>query len=105
MDQNSIIKSYKRVSSFYDLTFGQVFRPGQKAIIKKMNCVQSDNILEIGIGTGSSLQYYHSETNVVGIDIEFEEPLNPSLVLINDGKISLKELAQKLLNEVFCIFA
>ena len=69
MDQNSIIKSYKRVSSFYDLTFGQVFRPGQKAIIKKMDCIESDNVLEIDIGTGSSLQYYPKETKVVGIDI------------------------------------
>ena len=69
MDQNSIIKSYKRVSSFYDLTFGQVFRPGQKAIIKKMDCIDTDNVLEIGIGTGSSLQYYPKETRVVGIDI------------------------------------
>jgi len=69
LDQNSIIKSYKRVSSFYDLTFGQVFRPGQKAIIKKMDCIGSDNVLEIGIGTGSSLQYYPKETKVVGIDI------------------------------------
>ena len=69
MDQNSIIKSYTRVSSFYDLTFGQVFRPGQKAIIKKMDCIDSDNVLEIGIGTGSSLQYYPKETKVVGIDI------------------------------------
>ncbi len=69
MDQNSIIKSYKRVSSFYDMTFGQVFRPGQKAIIKKMDCIESDNVLEIGIGTGSSLQYYPKETKVVGIDI------------------------------------
>jgi len=69
LDQNSIIKSYKRVSSFYDLTFGQVFRPGQKAIIKKMDCIDTDNVLEIGIGTGSSLQYYPKETRVVGIDI------------------------------------
>ena len=69
MDQNSIIKSYKRVSSFYDLTFGQVFRPGQKAIIKKMDWIESDNVLEIGIRTGSSLQYYPKETKVVGIDI------------------------------------
>jgi len=69
LDQNSIIKSYKRVSSIYDLTFGQVFRPGQKAIIKKMDCIESDNVLEIGIGTGSSLQYYPKETKVVGIDI------------------------------------
>ena len=69
MDQNSIIKSYKRVSSFYDLTFGQVFRPGQKTVIKKMDCVDTDIVLEIGIGTGSSFQYYPEKTNVIGIDI------------------------------------
>ena len=69
MDQNSIIKSYKRVSSFYDLTFGQVFRPGQKTVIKKMDCADTDIVLEIGIGTGSSFQYYPEKTNVIGIDI------------------------------------
>tara|TARA_B100001564_G_C20527229_1_gene617953 strand:+ start:79 stop:702 length:624 start_codon:yes stop_codon:yes gene_type:complete len=91
LDQNSIIKSYKRVSSFYDLTFGHVFRPGQKAIIKKMNCVQSDNILEIGIGTGSSLQYYPSETNVVGIDIS-PDMLELAKKRIKKNKISNKHI-------------
>ena len=69
MDPNSIIKSYKRVSGFYDLTFGQVFKPGQRALIEKMDCSESDRVLEIGIGTGSSFKYYPKKTNVVGIDI------------------------------------
>mgnify|MGYP001157228389 FL=1 len=69
MDQNSIIKSYKRVSRFYDMTFGQVFRPGQKTVISKMDCQPSDSILEIGIGTGLSFKYYPDETKVIGIDI------------------------------------
>ena len=69
MDQNSIIKSYKRVSGFYDMTFGQVFKPGQKTLINKMNCSDTDEVLEIGIGTGSSFQFYPNETKVVGIDI------------------------------------
>jgi phosphatidylethanolamine/phosphatidyl-N-methylethanolamine N-methyltransferase len=51
------------------MTFGQVFRPGQKTVIKKMNCSDSDSVLEIGIGTGSSFRYYPDETKVVGIDI------------------------------------
>ena len=84
MDQNSIIKSYKRVSGFYDLTFGQVFRPGQKAIIKKMNCLDSDHVLEIGIGTGSSLQYYPSDTKVVGIDISPDMLQLAQKKIIND---------------------
>ena len=89
MDQNSIIKSYKRVSSFYDLTFGQVFRPGQKAIIKKMDCADTDNVLEIGIGTGSSLQYYPSETKVVGIDI------SPDMLQLAQKKITNNNIPNK----------
>jgi phosphatidylethanolamine/phosphatidyl-N-methylethanolamine N-methyltransferase len=69
LDQNSIIKSYKRVSSFYDFTFGQVFKPGQKTVIQKMNCDASDSVLEIGIGTGASLQFYPKDTKVIGVDI------------------------------------
>ena len=69
MDDKSIIKSYKRVSSFYDYTFGQVFRPGQKKLVSMMNCSQNDKVLEIGIGTGTSFKYYPSETSVTGIDI------------------------------------
>ena len=69
MDDKSIIKSYKRVSSFYDYTFGQVFRPGQKKLVSMMNCSKNDKVLEIGIGTGTSFKYYPSETFVTGIDI------------------------------------
>ncbi len=69
MDDKSIIKSYKRVSSFYDYTFGQVFKPGQKKLVGMMECTNSDKVLEIGIGTGTSYKYYPSETSVIGIDI------------------------------------
>ena len=69
MDDKSIIKSYKRVSSFYDYTFGQVFRPGQKKLVSMMSCSENDKVLEIGIGTGTSFKYYPSETSVTGIDI------------------------------------
>jgi len=69
LDDKSIIKSYKRVSSFYDYTFGQVFRPGQKKLVSMMNCSENDKVLEIGIGTGTSFKYYPSETSVTGIDI------------------------------------
>lgn len=69
MDDKSIIKSYKRVSSFYDYTFGQVFRPGQRKLVSMMNCSDNDKVLEIGIGTGTSFKYYPPETFVTGIDI------------------------------------
>ena len=69
MDDKSIIKSYKRVSGFYDYTFGQIFRPGQKKLVSMMECTPADKVLEIGIGTGTSYKYYPMETEVTGIDI------------------------------------
>ncbi len=45
------------------------------------------------------------EKPVVGIQIEFEEPIQPDIVLINDGKKSPKEQAQEILayvNETGC---
>ncbi len=69
MDDKSIIKSYKRVSGFYDYTFGQIFRPGQKKLVSMMDCTSNDKVLEIGIGTGTSYRYYPQDTHVTGIDI------------------------------------
>ena len=69
LDDKSIIKSYKRVSSFYDYTFGKVFKPGQKKLVSMMGCTSKDKVLEIGIGTGTSYSYYPDETAVIGIDL------------------------------------
>ena len=100
MDQNSIIKSYKRVSSIYDYTFGKVFKPGQKTSIEKMNCNSDDKVLEIGIGTGSSLKYYPSDTRVVGIDIS-PDMLSLANQKIIKGKIPNKNIAMMNGEELF----
>ena len=95
MDDKSIIKSYKRVSSFYDYTFGKVFRPGQKKLVSMMECDSADKVLEIGIGTGTSYSYYPEDTSVIGIDIspdmlekaknhiKSEDLKNKSVVMMN----------------------
>ena len=100
MDQNSIIKSYKRVSSIYDYTFGKVFKPGQETAIEKMNCNSEDQVLEIGIGTGSSLKYYPSDTKVVGIDIS-PDMLSLANQKIIKGKIPNKNIAMMNGEELF----
>ena len=92
MDQNSIIKSYKRVSSFYDYTFGKVFKPGQRALIEKMSCNDSDIVLEIGIGTGASFQFYPDKTNVIGIDIS-PDMLDLAKEKIKNNKIENKYIS------------
>tara|TARA_B100000929_G_C15461019_1_gene404483 strand:+ start:521 stop:1144 length:624 start_codon:yes stop_codon:yes gene_type:complete len=92
LDQNSIIKSYKRVSSFYDYTFGKVFKPGQRALIEKMSCNDSDIVLEIGIGTGASFQFYPDKTNVIGIDIS-PDMLDLAKEKIKNNKIENKYIS------------
>jgi len=91
LDDKSIIKSYKRVSSFYDYTFGQVFRPGQKKLVSMMNCSENEKVLEIGIGTGTSLKYYPSETFVTGIDIS-PDMLEKAKKNIKDLNLSKKNV-------------
>ena len=102
LNKNSIINSYNRVSSFYDYTFGQVFRPGRKRLIEMMDCSNTDKVLEIGIGTGSSFQYYPKETNVIGIDI------SPDMLRLATKKIEKNKYNNKyisMMNGEFLSFA
>lgn len=41
---------------------------------------------------------YSDGSNVVGMDIEFEAPKCPDIVIENDGSISIEEITNKLLN-------
>lgn len=69
MDNRSIIVAYKRYARTYDLLFGRVLEPGRRLVVKKMNCLPGERVLEVGIGTGLSLPLYPEGTYVVGIDI------------------------------------
>ena len=103
LDDKSIIKSYKRVSSFYDYTFGQVFRPGQKKLVSMMKCSDQDQVLEIGIGTGTSYKYYPEKTTVTGIDIspdmlkkakcniEKDNLKNKSVIMMNGEQLKFSD--------------
>lgn len=41
---------------------------------------------------------YVNSTNVVGMDLEFEEPKTPDIILENDGELSADEVFNKLIN-------
>jgi phosphatidylethanolamine/phosphatidyl-N-methylethanolamine N-methyltransferase len=69
MDETSVIKTYKRYAGSYDRVFGRVFEHGRKQAVEKMNCMEGDRVLEVGIGTGLAMHHYPASALVFGIDI------------------------------------
>jgi phosphatidylethanolamine/phosphatidyl-N-methylethanolamine N-methyltransferase len=60
---------YSFYSPFYDFVFGKVLEPGRREAFKYLSNRPHQKILEIGIGTGTSLTLYPPHTHIVGIDI------------------------------------
>jgi len=69
MDIDLINKIYSRYAGWYDYFFGIVLRPGQQRAVRLMNISNGERVLEVGIGTGTSLQFYPKDTHITGIDV------------------------------------
>lgn len=69
MQEASTRKIYDVHSSFYDVTFGRLVRRRIAIAISHMNIAQTDRVLDLGIGTGQSLNYYPKFGRIVGIDL------------------------------------
>jgi len=69
MQENSTKKIYDVHSMFYDATFGRLVRRRIERAIRHMNIADSDLVLDLGIGTGVSLNYYPTKGHIVGIDL------------------------------------
>lgn len=69
MEEHSTRKIYNIQAYFYDEIAGGLIRRRQKDAISKMQIQPGDRILDIGIGTGMSLERYPRNCHVVGIDI------------------------------------
>ncbi len=70
MQEPSTKKIYDVHSMFYDATFGRLVKRRIARAISHMNIVSNDLILDLGIGTGVSLNYYPTNRGrVVGIDL------------------------------------
>jgi phosphatidylethanolamine/phosphatidyl-N-methylethanolamine N-methyltransferase len=67
-DRASITRAYDRWAPVYDLVFGKVFATGRAASIAAAESV-GGRILEVGIGTGISLERYSPNHRITGIDI------------------------------------
>src|SRR5947208_4936595 len=70
MHETSTRKIYDIHSIFYDATFGRLVRRRIARAISHMNMAPDDRVLDLGIGTGVSLNYYPKDRGrVVGIDL------------------------------------
>jgi phosphatidylethanolamine/phosphatidyl-N-methylethanolamine N-methyltransferase len=60
---------YYELSHFYDLIFRRVFYPRIAMVIRSLNIEPGARVLELGVGTGLSLDAYPSHCHVTGIDL------------------------------------
>lgn len=60
---------YDFQSRFYDVTFGRLVRRRIARAISHMNIRDTDRVLDLGIGTGASLNYYPQRGHIWGIDL------------------------------------
>ncbi len=69
MQESSTRKIYDLHSSFYDATFGRLVRRRIGRAIGHMNVQPAQRVLDVGIGTGASLNFYPLHARIVGVDL------------------------------------
>lgn len=62
-------KIYSEFSHFYDRIFTRVFYPRIESTIRNLRIPPGARVLEVGVGTGLSLDTYPSHAEVVGVDL------------------------------------
>jgi len=67
MDIEAIQSSYSRWAPIYDRTFGAVTHMGRRRAVDYINR-RGGSVLEVGVGTGLSLEHYGPQMQVTGID-------------------------------------
>ena len=71
MDIDAVRTSYSRWAPVYDRTFGAVTHAGRRKTTREVNR-RTGTVLEVGVGTGMSLEHYLPHLSVTGIDYSAE---------------------------------
>src|SRR5437763_1680881 len=69
MQESSTKKIYDVHSMFYDATFGRLVKRRIERAINHMNIQETDLVLDLGVGTGVSLNYYPRRGRIIGVDL------------------------------------
>lgn len=62
-------KIYSRFAHFYDRIFTGIFVPRIERVIRDLQIEPGSRVLEVGVGTGLSLQAYPPHCRVIGVDL------------------------------------
>lgn len=93
MEIDAVKTSYARWAPVYDKTFGAITNVGRRRSVEYIN-KHGRNILEVGVGTGLSLQHYKPGLNVTGIDFS-EDMLAKAKAKVRELSLDhVKELRQ-----------
>jgi phosphatidylethanolamine/phosphatidyl-N-methylethanolamine N-methyltransferase len=68
----NVIKTYRLYAPLYDWLFGAVLAPGRRALAGTVSSLRPTSILEVGVGTGLTLDQYPATAAIVGIDVSDE---------------------------------
>ena len=68
LNNDMMVGDYDRWAPVYDFIFGPVFQRGRQVAIEAAEKI-GGRILEVGVGTGISLQDYSPRNKIVGVDI------------------------------------
>lgn len=69
---DNVVDTYRFYAPLYDRLFGAVLEPGRCALTEAVCAMRPTSILEVGVGTGLTLERYPASASVVGIDISKE---------------------------------
>ncbi len=74
---------YSDLAHFYDRTFGRAFVDSEHAVVESLGLRPGQQVLELGVGTGISLDAYPPYVRVLGID--------PSSKMLEHARAKIKE--------------
>ncbi len=87
MDMTAVRRSYARWAPIYNFTFGAVTLAGRNRVTAMING-RGGSVLEVGVGTGMSLDLYAPHLRVTGIDA------SPEMLKLAEARVAEKRLGQ-----------
>ncbi|KRW93118.1 class I SAM-dependent methyltransferase [Paracoccus sp. MKU1] len=88
MDIEAIQSSYSRWAPIYDRTFGAATNIGRRRAVDYINR-RGGTVLEVGVGTGLSLEHYGPQMQVTGIDFS-QDMLDKAIAKVQ--RLGLKQV-------------